>query len=57
MAEFACRVGTPEGSIVTRTVEAADEAAARAELARQGVRVFSVRAGGNGRGGFRLVIV
>lgn len=52
MPEFSCRVGTPEGSVVTRTVEAADEAAARAELSRQGVRVFSVRAGG-GRGAFR----
>jgi type IV pilus assembly protein PilC len=54
MPSFSCRVGTPEGSIVTRTLEAADEGAARAELARQGVRVFSVRAGGNGRGAFRL---
>jgi len=52
MPEFSCRVGTPEGSVVTRTVEAADEAAARAELSRQGVRVFSVRAGGS-RGAFR----
>ncbi len=50
MPQFSCRVGTPEGSVVTRTLEAADEAAARAELARQGVRVFSVRAGGDGRG-------
>lgn len=53
MPEFSCRVGTPEGSVVTRTVEAPDETAARAELARQGIRVFSVRAGGNGRGSFR----
>ena len=53
MPEFACRVGTPEGSVVTRTVEAPDEAAARAELSRQGLRVFSIRSGGNGRGSFR----
>lgn len=52
MPEFSCRVGTPEGSVVTRTLEAPDEAAARAELARQGVRVFSLRAGGDGRGPF-----
>lgn len=49
MPEFSCRVGTPEGSVVTRTLEAADEAAARAELARQGVRVFSLRAAEGGR--------
>ncbi|MCL4810455.1 MAG: type II secretion system F family protein, partial [Thermoanaerobaculia bacterium] len=49
MAEFVCRVGTPEGSVVTRTIEAPDEAAARAELARQGVRPFSLRAAGGAR--------
>lgn len=49
MAEFVCRIGTQDGSVVTRTVEAADEAALRADLARQGARLFSVR-GGNGRG-------
>lgn len=49
MPEFVCRIGTPDGSVVTRTVEAPDEAALRAELARQGSRLFSAKAG-NGRG-------
>jgi type IV pilus assembly protein PilC len=46
MAEFVCRVGTPEGSVATRTIEASDEEALRAEVARQGGRLFSVRAAG-----------
>ena len=45
MPEFVCRIGTPDGSVVTRTVEASDEAALRAELARQGARLFSSKAG------------
>ncbi len=48
MPEFVCRIGTPDGSVVTRTVEASDEAALRAELARQGSRLFSAKAR-NGR--------
>lgn len=48
MPEFVCRIGTPDGSVVTRTVEASDEAALRAELSRQGSRLFSAKAG-NGR--------
>ncbi len=48
MTEFVCRIGTPDGSVVTRTVEAPDEAALKAELARQGSRLFSAKAG-NGR--------
>ncbi|CAG0927372.1 Type II secretion system protein F [Planctomycetaceae bacterium] len=48
MPEFVCRIGTPDGSVVTRTLEASDEAALRAELARQGSRLFSAKAG-NGR--------
>lgn len=48
MAEFVCRVGTADGNVVTRTIQAADEADVRAELARQGARVFSVRASGGG---------
>ncbi|MHB1046405.1 MAG: type II secretion system F family protein [Thermoanaerobaculia bacterium] len=48
MPEFVCRIGTPDGSVVTRTVEASDEAALRAELARQGSRLFAAKAG-NGR--------
>lgn len=49
MPEFVCRVGTPEGSLVSRTLEAPDEAAARAELGRQGLRVFSLQPAGGGR--------
>ena len=48
MPEFVCRIGTPDGSVVTRTLTASDEAALRAELARQGSRLFSAKAG-NGR--------
>ncbi len=48
MPEFVCRIGTSDGSVVTRTVEASDEAALRAELARQGSRLFSAKAR-NGR--------
>lgn len=45
MPEFVCRIGTPDGSVVTRTVEASDEVALRADLARQGSRLFSVQSG------------
>ena len=53
MPSFVVRLGTPDGSVSVRTVEAPDEATARSEIARQGARVFSVRAGGKdgaGRG-------
>jgi type IV pilus assembly protein PilC len=53
MAEFVCRVGTPEGSLVTRTIEAPDEASARAELGRQGVRLFSLHPAEGARSVFR----
>ncbi len=43
MPEFVCRVGTSEGRMVTRTIEAASEEAVRAELERQGARLFSAR--------------
>ncbi|HEX8097828.1 MAG TPA: type II secretion system F family protein, partial [Pyrinomonadaceae bacterium] len=42
MAEFICRLGTPAGEIVTRTVEAAGVQEARARLERDGFRVFAV---------------
>lgn len=48
MPEFVCRVGTPEGGLASRTLEAPDEASARAELVRQGLRVFSLRPAGGG---------
>lgn len=46
MAAFVARVGTPDGGVASRTFEAADEATVRAEVARQGGRVFSVRPAG-----------
>ena len=42
MAEFICRLGTPGGEIVTRTVEATGIHEARARLEREGFRVFNV---------------
>src|ERR687890_319320 len=42
MAEFICRLGTPAGEVVTRTVEAAGAQEARVRLEAEGFRVFSV---------------
>jgi type IV pilus assembly protein PilC len=42
MAEFICRLGTPGGEVVTRTVEASGIHEARARLEREGFRVFNV---------------
>jgi type IV pilus assembly protein PilC len=42
MAEFICRLGTPAGEVVTRTVEATGVHEARARLEREGFRVFNV---------------
>ena len=42
MAEFICRLGTPAGEVVTRTVEAAGLQEARVRLESEGFRVFSV---------------
>jgi type IV pilus assembly protein PilC len=42
MAEFICRLGTPAGEVVTRTVEAHGVSEARARLEREGFRVFNV---------------
>src|SRR5712664_950955 len=44
MAEFICRLGTPAGEVVTRTVEAPGVNEARAHLEREGFRVFNVAA-------------
>lgn len=44
MAEFICRLGTPAGEVVTRTVEALGAAEARARLEREGFRVFAIAA-------------
>jgi type II secretory pathway component PulF len=43
MATFVCRVGTADGVITTRTLDASDEVSLRAEIARQGSRLFSLR--------------
>ncbi len=54
MPEFVCRVGTSDGRMVTRTVDAPNEEAVRAELGRQGARLFSARPSRRGGFGFRL---
>ncbi|HEY8204721.1 MAG TPA: type II secretion system F family protein [Pyrinomonadaceae bacterium] len=42
MAEFVCRLGTPAGEIVTRTIEASAVPEARARLEREGFKVFNI---------------
>jgi type IV pilus assembly protein PilC len=42
MAEFICRLGTPAGEVVTRTIEASGVNEARSRLEREGFRVFNV---------------
>lgn len=42
MAEFICRLGTPAGDVITRTIEAPGVNEARAHLEREGFRVFNV---------------
>jgi type IV pilus assembly protein PilC len=42
MAEFICRLGTPAGEIVTRTIEAVGVQEARTRLESEGFRVFAV---------------
>src|SRR5712691_9391076 len=42
MAEFICRLGTPAGEIVTRTVEAAAVREVRSRLEREGFKVFTI---------------
>ncbi len=42
MAEFICRLGTPAGEVVTRTIEAMGVQEARVRLESEGFRVFSV---------------
>lgn len=42
MGEFICRLGTPAGEVVTRTVEAVGVQEARVRLESEGFRVFSV---------------
>jgi type IV pilus assembly protein PilC len=45
MAEFVCRLGTPSGEIVTRTIEAGGAREAREYLEREGFRVFAISTG------------
>lgn len=42
MAEFTCRLGTPGGEVITRTMEATGERELRARLTREGYHVFAV---------------
>src|SRR4051812_26420013 len=42
MAEYICRLGTPTGEIVTRTIEAVAERDLRSKLEHEGFRIFSV---------------
>jgi type IV pilus assembly protein PilC len=46
MAEFICKLGTPGGEIVTRTVEGLSEQELRQRLANEGYRIFSVETSG-----------
>ena len=48
MAEFVCRLGTPSGEIVTRTVEATGASDARVQLERDGYKVFDVASAAGG---------
>lgn len=41
--EFVCRIGTPEGRVMEEVFQAADEAALRAELDKQGLHIFQLR--------------
>ncbi|HXG67109.1 MAG TPA: type II secretion system F family protein [Blastocatellia bacterium] len=47
MAEYVCRLGTPTGEVVTRTLEATAERDLRSKLEREGFRVFSIAATGS----------
>jgi type IV pilus assembly protein PilC len=46
MAEYVCRIGTPTGEIVTRTIEAVAERELRSKLERDGFRIFSISSSG-----------
>ena len=46
MAEYVCRLGTPTGEVVTKTVEATAERDLRSKLEREGFRVFSIASTG-----------
>ncbi len=52
MATYVCRVGLPDGAIETRSIEASDENALKAEIARLNGRLFSVKASAEAPKGF-----
>ncbi|HXG92166.1 MAG TPA: type II secretion system F family protein [Blastocatellia bacterium] len=54
MAEYVCRLGTPTGEVITRTVEATAERDLRSKLEREGYRVFSIAA--TGKAGVRAAL-
>jgi len=43
--DYVCRVGTPSGEVVERTISASDERALRADLEQQGLYLLSMRRG------------
>jgi type IV pilus assembly protein PilC len=43
--DYVCRVGTPSGEVVERTISAPDERALRADLEQQGLYLLSMRRG------------
>lgn len=47
MAEYVCRLGTPTGEVVTRTIEATAERDLRSKLEREGFRIFSIASAGS----------
>jgi type IV pilus assembly protein PilC len=47
MAEYICRIGTPTGEVLTRTIEATAERDLRSKLEREGFRVFSIASTGS----------
>lgn len=48
MSEYICRLGTPTGEVITKIVEAAGAAEAKAVLESEGYRVFSVAGASEG---------
>jgi type II secretory pathway component PulF len=42
MAEYVCKLGTPAGEIVTRTIEGLNEQDLRQRLISEGYRIFAV---------------
>ena len=43
MPTYVCRLGMGDGAIATRAIEASDESALKAEIARLGAKLFSVK--------------